>query len=280
MRTVAIIGAGDLGASVAQALAARDVAGRILLIDAAASAAAGKALDIQQMGSIEGFHTRLDGTDDESRVTGCAACVVADRFGRSSAEWAGDEGVSLIARVAPYLADAPVVFAGATQAALVLGAVRDAKLPRRRVVGSAAEAFRSAVVSVVSVEARCSPREVALTVLGAPGRFVVPWSEASIGGYALERVLSQVQLTRIEARAPKLWPPGPYALGMAAAMITGAILDASRATMSVLSVLAGEFDVKDRVGSLPALLAPHGIAHTRVPSLSSRERVLLETSLM
>ena len=47
-----------------------------------------------------------------------------------------------------------------------------------------------------------------LTTLGTPpAGFVVPWSEASIGGYALDRMLSQVQLTRVEARAstPTRW---------------------------------------------------------------------------
>jgi len=279
MSTVAIIGAGELGGAIAQALAARDRVARVLLVDVAGSVAAGKALDVQQMGAVAGFHTRLDGTDDPSRVAGCAACVVADRSGRTSSEWQGEEGLAMLMRLAPYLGDAPVLFAGAFQADLLLAAVRDVRMARRRAIGSSPEAFRSAVTAIVCIEARCSPREVALTVLGAQGRFVVPWSEASIGGYGLERVLSQVQLTRIEARAARLWPPGASTLGTAAARVTEALLESSRATHSVLAVLSGEFDVKDRVGALPVLLAPHGIAHKRVPSLSTRERVLLETSL-
>ncbi len=279
MLTVAIIGAGELGGAIAQALAARDRVARVLLVDVAGSVAAGKALDVQQMGAVNGFHTRLDGSDDPSRVAGCAACVVADRFGKTSSEWQGEEGFAMLTRLAPYIGDAPVVFAGSSQADLLLAAVRDVRIPRQRAVGSSPEAFRSAVTAIVAIEARCSPREVALTVLGAPSRFVVPWSEASIGGYGLERVLSQVQLTRIEARAAKLWPPGPFTLGMAAARVTEALLESSREAVSVLTVLSGEFDVKDRVGALPVLLAAHGIAHTRVASLSPRERVLLETSL-
>ena len=43
---------------------------RILLIDAAASVAAGKALDLQQSAAVERFHTRLTGTDDMTAVTG------------------------------------------------------------------------------------------------------------------------------------------------------------------------------------------------------------------
>ncbi len=248
-------------------------------MDAAGTAAAGKALDIQQMGAVHGSHTHLDGTDDPARVTGCAVCVIADRVGKTSLEWQGDEGVTMLTRLAPYVGDAPLVFAGACQAELLRAAVRDVGLPRRRAIGSAPEAFRSAVSAIVAVEARCSPREVALTVLGAPDGFVVPWSEASIGGYALERVLSQVQLTRIEARAGKLWPPGAYTLGLAAARVTEAVFESSRQSFSVLTMLGGEFNVKDRVGTLPALLSSTGIVHTRVPTLSTRERVRLDTVL-
>ena len=107
----------------------------------------------------------------------------------------------------------------------------------------------------------------------------MPWSEASIGGYALERVLTPVQLTRIQARAARLWPPGAYTLGMAAAFVVEAIIRGSRRAASVLTVLSGEFGIRDRVGALPVLLAPSGIVHTRVPSLSTRERVLVETAL-
>jgi malate/lactate dehydrogenase len=121
---------------------------------------------------------------------------------------------------------------------------------------------------------------VQLTVLGAPpAGLVVPWSEASIGGYVLERVLSQVQLTRLEARVARLWPPGPYALGLAAARVVEALVTSSRRTRTVLAVLGGEFGVRGRVGALPALLSTTGIVHTRVPTLNTRERVQLETAL-
>ncbi len=279
MFTVAIIGAGDLGGAVAQAFAERDRVNRLLLVDGAGSVAAGKALDLQQMGAVLGGRTDLDGTDDPSRVTGCAACVVADRYGTTSAEWTGEAGVAMLNGLTRYLGRAPIVFAGALQSDLLSFAVRDLRVPRLRAIGSSAEAFRSAVTAIVAVEAQCSPREVALTVLGVPGRFVVPWSEASIGGYALERTLSQVQLRRIEARTARLWPPGPLTLAMAAAQVTEALLESSRQSYSVLTMLNGELGVTDRVGAVPALLSPTGIVRTKVPSLSPRERVMLDTAL-
>jgi malate/lactate dehydrogenase len=121
---------------------------------------------------------------------------------------------------------------------------------------------------------------VILAVLGTPpAGFVVPWSEASIGGYALDRVLTQVQVRGIEGRVARLWPPGPYTLGTAAARIAEALVTSSRRSFSVLTMLGGEFGVRGRVGALPVLLSSHGIVHVRIPSLNPRERVQLETAL-
>jgi malate dehydrogenase len=278
--TVCIIGAGELGAAVADALARSERVSRVLIIDDAATVASGKALDVQQSGAVEGFHTRLDGTDDVSRVTACTVCVVADRVGRPSTEWHGEEALALVKRLDAYLGTAPIVFAGAAQAGALQLAAREARIARERLIGSAPEALVSAARAIVAMEALCSPREVSLTVLGAPpSGFVVPWSEASIGGYALERVLTQVQLTRVDARVARLWPPGPFALGAAAARVAEAIAGSSRRAASVLMMLGGEFGVRGRVGTLPAVLSPSGIVQTRVPTLNTRERVRLETAL-
>ena len=281
MATICIVGAGELGGSTAHALARGERVRRVLLIDADGTIAAGKALDIQQAGAVEGFHTRVDGTNDLTRVAGAAVVVVADS-GRApgSQEWSGETGLSMIARLKGFIGTAPIVFAGVSHADLILSVEREAGVERRRLVGSAPEALAGAVRAIVALEARCSPSEVTLAVLGTPpSGFLVPWGEASIGGYSLERVLTQVQLRRIETRLVRLWPPGPQALGLAAATIAEALVTSSRRTMSVLTVLGGEFGIRDRAGVLPCLLTPSGIAHIRLPDLHSRERVRLETAL-
>ena len=280
MSTVCIIGAGELGGATAHALARHERIRRVILIDDAAGVASGKALDILQAGAVDGSHTHLEGSADLSRVVGAAVCVIADRSGHTSNEWQGEEGLALLNRLASYAGEAPLVFAGSSQASLVLSAAREAHIRRERLIGSASEALSGAVKSMVALEAQCSPAEIGLTVLGAPPRgFVVPWSEASIGGHALERVLTQVQLSRIEGRIAHLWPPGPHALGLAAARVAEAVVTSSRRTFSVLTLLGGEFGARNRVGVLPARLSTQGIAETSVPALNTRERVLVENAL-
>jgi len=280
MPTVCIIGAGELGGAVAHALARGRRTARVILIDDAAGVASGKALDIQQSGAIEGFHARLEGTGDLARAIGATACVIADRSGRSSTEWQGEEGLAMLNRLAAHAPEAPLVFAGASQSDLLLSASREAHIRRERLVGSAPEALIGAIKSMVALEASCSPSEIGLTVLGVPSTgLVVPWSDASIAGYSLERVLSQVQLSRIESRVARLWPPGPHALGQAAAHMVEALTAASERTFTVLTVFGGEFGARNRVGVLPAVLSRQGISATRVPTLNTRERVRVENSL-
>jgi malate dehydrogenase len=278
MTTAALVGAGEIGGATAHALTASTHARRILLVDPAAAVAAGKALDLQQGGAIEGWHTRLDATDDLARVTGCDVCVVADAVGNG--EWRGDAGLALVRRLLPYLGRAPIVFAGAQQTGLLAAAATELRIDPRRLIGSAPEAFVSAVTAIVAMEADCSPGDVRVTVLGAPpSGLVVAWSEASIGGYALGQVLAPVQLARLEARMAHLWPPGPSTLGAAAARVTAAILSSSRRSLCVLTQLGGEFGVRNRPGCLPARLGPRGIDGTRVPELTARERVQVQTAL-
>lgn len=280
MSNVVIIGAGDVGAATAQALASGDCVGRIVIVDANTNAAAGKALDIQQSGAIDGFHTKLGASDDLSAATGASVCIVADRAGISPEEWHGEDGRAMLARLLRYSGRTPIVLAGTSAVDLILRGSGELKTSRELLIGSAPEALASAVRSLVALDAGCSPLEVSIAVLGVPPHgFVVPWSEAAVGGRALERVLPQAQLARLEARCRGLWPPGPQALGMAAARTAEAILRSSRRSFHVFTALDGEFGVRRQVGILPVFLSSHGIVHRHVPELNLRERVQLQSVL-
>jgi malate dehydrogenase len=280
MTTVAIFGAGEIGGAVAHALALRSSASRIILIDAAGQVAAGKALDIQQMGAIARFSTRLEGTTDPTRAIGCDVCVVADRAAQPPVEWQRDLDLESIRRLAHDVGRAPLVLAGAKQESLLHALAHEAGLDRRRLIGSAPEALKAAACAMVALEAGCAVSEVSLSVLGrAPHGIVVPWTEASVNGYAVEKVLTQVAIARVERRTAHSWPPGPHALGAAAAAVVHGMAESARRRFCVAAALDGEFDARRAVGTLPALVGPFGIERLFVPSLNTRERVQVETAL-
>src|SRR5690242_14653678 len=97
MTDVAILGAGELGGSIATVLAHRDLVRAVTLIDTKGQIAAGKALDIMQVAPVTHFATRVSGSTDLSRVAGAAIVVLADQA--TSEEWQGDAGRLLLTQI-------------------------------------------------------------------------------------------------------------------------------------------------------------------------------------
>lgn len=275
-----VLGAGDVGAAVAQQLAAADVISGVVLVDPAGSVAAGKALDIAQAGPVDRYVTRVTGTDDETVVTGAAAVVLADTHGQPAAEWSGEAGLSLLARVARLCGHAPIVCAGAMQAVLVERGVRELGLDRTRLFGTAPEAMRAAVVSMVALEAEASPPDISLLVVGRPPHdLIVPWAAASIGGQRAVDVLTPPTLLRLDGYLPRLWPPSPLTLGSAAARVLTSMF--TRAPRLHIAQVAITREEGPSAGSamLPVRVGKGGITRVVPPPLSARDRVRLDTVL-
>ncbi len=279
MRSVVIVGAGELGGALARQLAAADITPRVTLVDDAGKVAAGKALDIRQAAPVEGYSTHLIGSTDESAVVGAEVIVIADRAA-TNAEWQGDSGVALVRRLAYLNPSAMILCAGAQHLALVERGVREGGLDRLRLFGSAPEALRSAVVSMTALEGGCTPVDISLTVVGRPPQqSIVPWEDASIAGRRATDVLSPPAITRLDGRLTRMWPPGPLTLASAATRVLAAAAKRNRHTVCAFVAVTREEGDRGRVGMLPVQLNARGIATVLTPTLSTRDRVRLDTAL-
>jgi malate dehydrogenase len=278
--SIVILGAGDLGGALARRLAAADVVGRVSIVDDAATVAAGKALDIAQAAPIDRYATRVTGGDDLSAVVGAAVIVIADVHGPTSTEWQDDAGLGLVKRIAGLNQVAPIVCAGARQASIIERGVRELGMARTRLFGTAPEGLRAAIIGMTALEADASPADVMLSVVGRPpSDFIVSWDEASIAGRAATSVLSPPAITRLDARLPRLWPPGPTTLAGAAVRGIHAALSRSPRVLSALVAVDRTEGEHGRVVVLPITLQPSGIASLVAPSLSIRDRVRLDSVL-
>ena len=286
-RTVAILGASVLGGALAHKLAGRDRVDEIRLVDPNAKVAAGMALDIQQAGSIEGYRTRVVSAGDVQAAAGAAVIVLAG-FARPTAlnedEDENDQGeaeYALLKQVAQLDSDAVLVCADASHRPLIERGVREMKIPRARVIGSAPGALASALRALVALEVGGSPSQVALTVLGTPPHHtVISWSDATARGQALTQLLEPPRLTRLKARVPYLWPPGPYTLASAASRVCEAVVGGgSTRVFSCFVGLDRELGARHVVSALSVVLGPQGVTRILTPSLSVHERVELENAL-
>jgi malate dehydrogenase len=288
MRDVAIIGAGELGGLLAHALARRDAAARIRLIDEAGQIAAGKALDITQAAPIERFATQLSGATDTSMAAGAAVVVIADRADRAAGadriaggEWNGEDGLMLLRRLAEIASSAVILCAGSSQRGLIERGVRELRLARSRLFGSAPEALAAGARALVALETNGSPRDVVLSLVGVPpDRIVTAWEDATVGGFAATRLLDEPVRRRINARLPALWPPGPYALATAAAAVIEAVIGRSRRLATCFVAPDDSTGIRMRAAALPVRLGPSGIVKVVPPALSVRDRVALDNAMM
>jgi malate dehydrogenase len=279
MREVAIVGAGELGALIAHVLARRGAVNSVQLIDESGRIAAGKALDIMQAAPIEAFSTRVIGSTDLFAAAGADVVIIADRA--VGGEWPIDDGLTQLRRLDGIAPRATIVCAGASHRGLVERGVRELRIARTRMFGSAPESLCAAARAIVALECEVSPRDVALSVLGVPpAQMVVVWDSAAVGGLAITRVLSEPTRRRLTNTIAALWPTGPYALASAAGKVIDMLAGRSR-QMAVCFVGPDDASgVRSRTTALPVTLGRNGELEFALPELSPAERVALDNARM
>jgi malate dehydrogenase len=279
MLEIGVIGAGELGGAIAHVLARRDVASVIRLIDESGRVAEGKALDIMQSSPVDSFATVVSGSTSLLAAAGAAVLVVADRA--KEGEWLGEDGLALLKRIAQLGSQAVVIWASPGGREAVERGVRELKFSRARLFGSAPEGLAAAVRAVVAAETGGSAQDVALTVIGVPPRqSIVPWEDATIGGFLATRVLSEPVRRRLADKVAPLWPPGHYALAWAVAKAVDAIAGAGMPMISAFVAADDSNGLRMRAAALPVRLGPAGITRVELPSLNSRDRVALENAML
>ena len=271
MSVIAIIGAGEIGSAVAFALARRARVRDVRLVDAAASVADGKALDIRQTGPIEGFDTAVSGRGDVLDAVNADLIVIGDAV--TDGEWEGDRGLAMIKQLMRAGSKAPIVFAGPKQNWLMEAAVREAGVSPDRIVGSAAGAVHSGARALVALEVNGSGDDVALAVVGRGPAFTVGWTSATLGGSLLATAMPPHRMLAVSDTLKRIWPPKPHAIGAATSIVVEGLLFGSRRHVYATTVLAGEFGERGVATMLPLKLGHQRILKRIDPSLSSQERV-------
>ena len=280
MSLVAIIGAGEIGGSVARALACRGRVDVVRLIDDQESVAAGKALDLMQSGPIFRSDTRVEGAAQMSAAAGASAIVLADPA--TGAEWSGDAALGVMRRLKDggHLERSILICAGASQAPVMQQGFDELGLSRRRVIGSSPESLASTARALVALEAGAASNQVALMVVGRPpDRVVIPWNDVSVAGHSAPSMLSAPQINRVERRLRGLWPPGPNAMGTAAALFCESVVAGSRRIVSAFVSLDRDNGTRAPVCAWPVALGHSGLERVTTPAFSPRDQIVVDEVL-
>jgi malate dehydrogenase len=268
---VAILGAGELGATFARRLAEREGARQIVLVDANEGKARGKALDLLQSGPVEGYDTEVIGA--ASLPEGCDVVVAADppelegRSSRDARSWVAD--------VAPRLGRAPFLVAGEHGPTLVDAAVR-AGVPRERALGSAPVAWTAALRRSLSRETGAIAADLGLAVLGLPPEHVVvPGRGLTVSGLPWEPGASALRRALEGARRRTL---GPVALAVAADRVLRALLGPPGPVLPAWARLDGEYGHRGIALAVPVRLGSGRIQAVVEVPLEPVERVAFDNA--
>jgi len=156
-----------------------------------------------------------------------------------------------------------------------VAAIAELHIADSRIVGSAPFALESALRALAGLSIDVSGVDITLSVVGVPpDNAVVAWEEASASAQPLASQLAPHEIAALNARLPRLWPPGPYALASAAARVAEGIVNGSRRRVSCF-VAAG----RGRVGAMPVELGEDGVRRLIEPVLTRQERTRLENAL-
>ncbi len=274
MDLVAILGAGELGATLARRVAEAEVARRVVLVDADEGKARGKALDLLQSGPVEGYDTAVEGRGALVAADAPAVVVVADppELLDVSAGAARIYGGGLV----PLVGKGILIVAGSFGPTLVEAAVEKG-LPRERALGTAPLAWAGALRRRLADELRVRAADVRVTLLGLPpALLVLPQGAATVGGVPVDAVSMVARRRALESlRRRRL---GPVALATAAAQVLAALAARSRALLPLLVRLDGEYGHRGVALAAPVQLGGGRIESVVELALDPVDRVALDTA--
>ncbi|MDQ3557153.1 MAG: malate dehydrogenase, partial [Gemmatimonadota bacterium] len=181
MDKITVVGAGNVGATAAQRVAEKELAGEVVLIDIAEGIPQGKGLDQWQSAPIEGFDCRVIGTNGYDEAAGSGIFIVTAGIARKPGMSRDDllqtnarivrEVSENIARVAP---DAIIIMVSNPLDVMCYVAMQASGFPRERVLGMAGVLDTARYRAFIATELDVSVEDIQAMVLGGHGDTMVP----------------------------------------------------------------------------------------------------------
>ncbi|HYB78268.1 MAG TPA: malate dehydrogenase [Thermoplasmata archaeon] len=293
---VAVIGAGNIGGSLAQRLAEMDLAREVVLVDIVDGLPQGKALDIQESAPILGFSSRVTGSTSLDALAGADIVVETAGLARKPGMTRSD---LLEKNAAIVRGHAQAVRVHAPQAVVVVVTNpvdvmtyyfrAQSGLSPSRVFGESGTLDTARFRWFVAEALNVAPRDVTGFVLGTHGDTMVPiLSLTSVSGVPLTKLLPAEQLRSIIERTKQgggeivnLLKTGSafYAPTASQAEIVGAIARDEHRLLSAAAYLDGSFGQKDVYIGVPVVIGRAGVERVVEVDLTPDERTAFEQSV-
>ena len=291
---VTVVGAGNIGGTVALHLAMRNLAD-VVLVDIVEGLPQGKALDILESGPIERFDASVIGTNSYEETEGSDIAVITSgkprQPGMDRSELLNDnqEIVSSVTeQLVEYSPECIIIVVANPLDAMCHVAIETSGFPRERVIGMAGILDTARYRTFIAQELGVSVRDVFALVLGGHGDTMVPLpSMATVSGVPITQMLSPEKVDEIVQRTRQggaeivdLLGSGSAFYAPAAAiveMIDAILLDQKR-ILPCAAYLQGEYGLNDLFVGVPVKLGAGGVEEVIELDLTDEEREDLEHS--
>ena len=293
-KKVAVIGAGNVGATCAFVLAERKV-GEVVLLDIYEGFAKGKALDMSQGGRVLNYDGRVTGTKDYADIANSDVVVVTSGFPRQPGMTREDligKNADIVSQVGEgirqHAPNSIVVMVTNPLDLMTYHMQKVTGFEHSRVVGQAGIFDSARMTHFIAQAVGCSNEDVQAMVLGGHGDTMVPLPRyTTVNGIPVSQLLSDEEVEAICQRTAsgggeivKLLEKGSafYAPGSAAAIMAEAILEDRKRVLPCSTYLSGEYGMDDIYIGVPVVLGRNGVERIIELELAEKELDSLQGS--
>jgi malate dehydrogenase len=297
---IAMIGSGQIGGTLAL-LAAQKSLGDVVLFDVMGGTAKGKALDLNQLSSLQGYDAELSGTDQYADIAGADVCIVTAGFPRKPGMSRDDllnKNLEVVHQVADgikqYAPQAFVIVITNPLDTMVYALWKRSGLPENKVVGMAGVLDSARFRTFLAWEMGVSREDVSAFVLGGHGDDMVPLPRFStVGGIPLPELveMGMLQKDRLDAIVDRTRKGGGeivallgngsafYAPAQSAIEMAEAYLYDKKRVLPCATRLSGQYGVKDLFIGVPVVIGAGGIEKVLEVRLTDDEKAAFAKSI-
>lgn len=295
MSKVTVVGAGNVGSTVANVLAHRDFLKEIILLDIKEGTAEGKSLDTWQQAPIDNYSTRVIGvTNDYSKTAGSDVVVITSGLPRKPGMSRDDlisvnAGIvkSVTEQVIKYSPNCIIIVVSNPLDVMTYCAFLTAKVDSHKVFGMAGILDTARYRAFLADELQCSPKDIQAILMGGHGDTMVPLPRyTTVAGIPVTEMISEDKLNAIVQRTKVgggeivnlLGTSAWYAPGAAAAQMVEAIIKDENRIFPCCVMLNGEYGLNNIFLGVPVKLGKNGIEKIIELKLNDAEKALLNSS--
>ncbi len=294
MKKISLIGAGQIGGTLAHLIGLKELVDEVVLFDVASGIAKGKALDIAQSSSVDGFNVKFSGTDIYEDIKNSDVIIITAGVPRKPGMSRDDLlGINLkiIKQVAEgikkHSSDAFVICITNPLDVMVMAFQKYSNLPTNKVVGMAGILDSSRFKLFLSLELNVPVKEIETMVMGGHGDTMVPLPRfTKVSGKPLLNLVSEgkISLERLEginqrtrdggAEIVKFLEKGSafYAPAAAGVEMASAYLNDKKKILPCAAYLSGEYGIDGFYAGVPVVIGKNGAEKIEEINLDEKEK--------